>query len=409
MTNITARSIDNIQISLRKADGTMPKKRILIITRNLPPLVGGMERLNIHMAQELSKYADVKIIGPKGAAAVNPSDIVIFEAPLSPLPLFMVTAFFKALWVALVWRPNLILAGSGLTAPLAWGISKVCSAESAAYLHGFDITVKHTIYQKLWAPVFKRLGYVMVNSSPTQKLALAAGVSESKVAIIYPGVKLPDKPQPPENIQAFRAEYGLVGKKVLLSVGRLTTRKGLREFVELALPAILKIEPNTILLVIGEEPKNSLGANIQTIDSIQNQAKKSGVADSIKFLGVITDKIKLATAYEVADVHVFPVRHIPNDPEGFGMVAIEAAAHGLATVAFSTGGIVDAVSDKKSGYLVEKNNYEELIKHVLKALIEPLDNKEMVDFSKEFTWEVFGRKISQFFSTETKIKTTTKR
>lgn len=44
-------------------------------------------------------------------------------------------------------------------------------------------------------------------------------------------------------------------------------------------------------------------------------------------------------------------------PENFGMVAIEAAAHGLPTVAFATGGIVDAVKDGVSGYLVESNNY----------------------------------------------------
>lgn len=50
----------------------MKKQRILLITRNLPPLVGGMERLNWHMADELSKYAEVKVVGPTGAAAVKP-------------------------------------------------------------------------------------------------------------------------------------------------------------------------------------------------------------------------------------------------------------------------------------------------------------------------------------------------
>jgi len=33
----------------------MSQQRILIITRNLPPLVGGMERLNWHMADEQVK------------------------------------------------------------------------------------------------------------------------------------------------------------------------------------------------------------------------------------------------------------------------------------------------------------------------------------------------------------------
>lgn len=44
--------------------------RILLITRNLPPLVGGMERLNWHMADELAKRAEVRVVGPVGSAAL---------------------------------------------------------------------------------------------------------------------------------------------------------------------------------------------------------------------------------------------------------------------------------------------------------------------------------------------------
>jgi len=61
----------------------LKKQRILIITRNLPPLVGGMERLNWHMADELSQYAEVKVIGPKGSKALKPNDVQLTETPLS--------------------------------------------------------------------------------------------------------------------------------------------------------------------------------------------------------------------------------------------------------------------------------------------------------------------------------------
>jgi len=44
------------------------RPRILLITRNLPPLVGGMERLNWHLAEELAKQAQVHIVGPQGCA-----------------------------------------------------------------------------------------------------------------------------------------------------------------------------------------------------------------------------------------------------------------------------------------------------------------------------------------------------
>lgn len=371
-------------------------KKILIITRNLPPLVGGMERLNWHMADELSNQAQVHIISPKGSARMKPASVTLSEVPLKPLPLFLVAAFLKGLYAALNNKPNIILAGSGLTAPIAWLLSKLSGARSAAYLHGFDITVNNALYRKMWQPTFKRLDRVIVNSTPTRQLALNAGVRESKITIVYPGVSLPSAPQPCASINAFKEQHELVDKKILLSVGRLTTRKGLREFVEKSLPLIVSSEPNAVLVVVGEAPTDSLGAGVQTVASIQAQAATSGVAGHIRFLGVITDQDLLATAYEAADVHVFPVRHIPDDPEGFGMVAIEAAAHGLPTVAFATGGVVDAVGIEQSGYLAAPGDYPAMAQLVLQILSNNTSSwqKSSATFIQKFTWLEFGLQVN---------------
>ncbi|WP_225783655.1 glycosyltransferase family 4 protein [Xenophilus sp. Marseille-Q4582] len=371
--------------------------RILHLTRNLPPLVGGMERLNWHMAAELAKQADVRVIGPRGAAVLKPASVTLAEAPLKPLFLFLIIAFFKTLWTALRWRPDVILAGSGLTAPLVWLAGKASGARSAAYLHGLDITVNHGLYRRVWHPVLKRLDCVIVNSTPTQDLALAAGVSSNRVNIVHPGVSLPATPQSAERIEAFKAQHGLHGKKILLSVGRLTTRKGLREFVQRALPTIVQAEPDTVLVVVGEAPRNSLGAGLQTVESIQAQAEQSGVAGHLRFLGVITDAQVLATVYEAADVHVFPVRHIPDDPEGFGMVAIEAAAHGLPTVAFATGGVVDAVREGQSGRLVRPGDYAGLAQAALEVLGDGLEIWQASSriFAAQFAWPAQGRKLAR--------------
>lgn len=370
----------------------MKKQRILLITRNLPPLVGGMERLNWHMADELSKYAEVKVIGPTGAAAVKPENVQVLESPLKPLGLFMLIALCKAFWTAVCFKPNVIIAGSGLTAPLVWFVSRLTSAKSIVYLHGFDITAAHSVYQKIWVPFFKRMDFVILNSTSTKTLALNAGVPEKKMSIVHPGVTLPETVQSPSTIQSFKKKHGLEHKKILLSVGRLTTRKGLKEFVESSLAYIVQQEPNVILVVVGESPKNSLGAGLQTREEILEVARQNQVENHILFLGVITDNEQLAIVYEAADVHIFPVRHIPDDPEGFGMVAIEAAAHSLPTVAFATGGIVDAVENGVSGYLVEKDNYVELTQQVLFVLNNPLDRQMIQMFSKKFAWESFGRK-----------------
>lgn len=369
--------------------------RILHVTRNLPPLVGGMERLNWHLADELARDAQVRVIGPRGAAAVKPAAVSVAEAPLKPLPLFLLVALSKALATALRWRPQVVLAGSGLTAPLAWLAARACGARAVAYLHGFDITVDHALYRRLWRPVFRRLDHVIVNSTPTRDLALAAGVRSDRIRIVHPGVSLPAATQPAQAIESFRRQHGLAGKKILLSVGRLTTRKGLREFVELALPAIVRGQPDAVLVVVGDAPANALGAGIQTVASIQAQAAQSGVAGHVVFLGVIVDPQRLATAYEAADVHVFPVRHIPDDPEGFGMVAIEAAAHGLPTVAFATGGVVDAVAPGQSGQLAPAGDYPALSQAVLQVLADGRTawHAGASAFARRFAWPAFGAQI----------------
>src|SRR5690606_35991506 len=169
----------------------MKKQRILLITRNLPPLVGGMERLNWHMADELSKYAEVKVVGPTGAAAIKPKNVQVLESPLKPLGLFMLIALCKAFWTAVCFKPNVIIAGSGLTAPLVWLISKLTSVKSVVYLHGFDITAAHCMYQKIWVPFIKRMNCVIVNRTPTKAFALNVGVIEKNISIVHPGVTLP--------------------------------------------------------------------------------------------------------------------------------------------------------------------------------------------------------------------------
>lgn len=87
----------------------------------------------------------------------------------------------------------------------------------------------------------------------------------------------------------------------------------------------------------------------------------------------------------------------PTRSEGFGMVAIEAAAHGTPTVAFSTGGIVDAVKDGHSGYLIDNGNYNKLVEIVINSTITPMSEKKVVLFSSQFAWRKFSEKLNDHF------------
>jgi phosphatidylinositol alpha-1,6-mannosyltransferase len=371
------------------------RARILHITRNLPPLVGGMERLNWHIADELSRQAQVQVIGPQGSAALKPANVELREVPLRPLPRFLLESAWRALRLARRQRPEIVLAGSGLTAPAAWLAARACGARAVAYVHGLDVAVRHPLYRAIWHPLLRRMDVVVANSRPTADLVRALGVVEERIRIVHPGAALPEAPQPAQALRSFREQHGLGDARLLLSIGRLTRRKGLLEFVRNALPGIVHAAPDVVLAVIGDAPTDSLLAGVQSRVSIQAAADAAGVGRHLRFLGVITDPQALACAYESAALHVFPVRELPGDPEGFGMVAIEAAAHGLPTVAFATGGIVDAVAEGRSGRLVTPGDYDGLRDAALAVLRdgEGAWRTRAQDFARQFAWPRFGASL----------------
>ena len=374
------------------------RQRILLVTRNLPPLIGGMERLNWHMAQELARYGEVCVVGPTGSAALAPVGVTIVEVPLRPLWKFLFSAWFEARKLVRRWRPDIVIAGSGLTALPAWLASRGVGARTAAYVHGLDMVVPHPVYKRLWLPTLRRMQRVIANSEATRGLAISAGIAASRICIVHPGVQLPTPPAA-DVTKRFRAEFGLEDWPLLLSVGRLSTRKGIREFVTHALPRIVKAVPWATLLVVGDAPSDALYAGIQSIDSIKTAAAQAGVAERLRFLGQITDYQRLGVAYAAANVHVFPVRELPGDPEGFGMVAVEAAAHGLPTVAFATGGVIDAVTEGRSGHLVKAGDYDALADAVVHVLTSRTGlASECKEFARRFTWDAFGEGMARAVS-----------
>jgi phosphatidylinositol alpha-1,6-mannosyltransferase len=350
-------------------DATKP--RILLITRNLPPLWGGMEQVNWHLADTLSRRCAVQVIGLREASSKAPSDVVVLESPLKPLAMFLLCAQYLALRLALRWHPDVVIAGNGLTAPLAWCTATVCGAKAVAYVHGLDVAMSNPLYRRLWRPFLKRLHRVIANSRSSASLTIAAGVDPALVDVVYLGVSIPTQTATTLDAEQFRRMHGLGDGPLLLSVGRLTSRKGLREFVVDVLPRVVARRPDCMLVIIGDVPRHALHAQAQTPSSIQEAADRAGVGNHLKFLGAIVDRNLFVAAYGAAAVHVIPVQQISGDPEGFGMVAVEAAVFGVPTVAYATGGVPDAVADDGSGYLVTSGDAAAFADRVLHCLDHP--------------------------------------
>lgn len=326
-----------------------------------------MERLTFHTYLALREQFTVALCGPQGARAHTEPPDAVTESPLTPLPHFLLSLQWQAGRMAWRTRPRYVHAGSGLAAPAALAAGRLSGAQVSCFLHGLDLVVEHRTYRQIFLPAIRHCDRLFANSRHTAALAREVGIAPEKIHLLHPGVTIPDCSQGTRRRQAFRREYGLGEARILLSVGRLTQRKGLAPFIQHALPAIIRTQPATLLVIIGEEPTGALKHSTGVLAEIQRAAAETGLESRLRHLGRVDDAT-LEAAYFAADAHVFPVIEQTGDVEGFGMVALEAAAHGLPTVAFEVGGIPDAVAEGISGRLVESGNYPALSAAVAETL-----------------------------------------
>lgn len=375
--------------------GPDSRHRVLFVTRNLPPLTGGMERLNWNLAREIAQSFDVCLCGPNGSADLRPPNVRLArEFASQPSYRFFFESLVVCLNVARRVRPSIIIAGSGVTAPHVWLASRLTGARSVVYLHGLDLIVDYGVYRTFFLPAIRRADLVLANSRCTAGLAYKAGVAAEQIALLHPGVSLPGDPVP-GGTAAFLRRIGAADRAILLSVGRLAARKGLVEFVRHSLPAIVVAEPSALLVVIGGEASEKLGARqANQRELILREANNLGLREHLCFLGRV-DEHTLEQAYRACLLHVFPVLDSPGDVEGFGMVAIEAAAYGRPTIAFAAGGVPDAVSHHVSGLLIEPRNYRafaDAVIDVLKGKHAEITDDGCRSFAEGFAWHRFGER-----------------
>ncbi len=383
-------------------DLTQEHPLALLVTRNFAPLVGGMEKLNQHLLAELGPEWRLALCGPAGCQAYVPDDVVaIRETAIRPLPWFLAMSMIKAARLALRLRPRLVVAGSGLTAPVAWLCARLTGARLVTYVHGLDLVVQSRVYQWFWLPFIRASDLLLANSAHTTRLAIGHGVTPACIALLHPGTSVPSLD--PAATAAFRARHAQSDGPLLLSVGRLTRRKGLAEFVTGALPAIVAEHPAVLLLVLGDEASDALhGSAGSERERILVAARAAGVENNLRFLGQC-DEATLQAAYQTADCHVFPVLELAGDVEGFGMVALESAAHGLQTVAFSVGGVPDAIAAGRSGILIEAGRYAAFVDAVLSILAKPAHAAAVAacrEFATANDWGAFGRRLRQLVRLE---------
>jgi glycosyltransferase involved in cell wall biosynthesis len=112
------------------------------------------------------------------------------------------------------------------------------------------------------------------------------------------------------------------------------------------------------------------------------------VAEKVTFHGWIGHRPELIDHYYQGDVFVLP--SICND--SFGIPVVEAMAAGAPVVASRSGGVVETVNDRETGFIVEKNDPHQLAHALLKLLEDDVLRETMGRAAREralthFTWD----------------------
>lgn len=153
----------------------------------------------------------------------------------------------------------------------------------------------------------------------------------------------------PADQQKARRVIGITADKVLLTITRLVSRKGvdttLRAFRE-----VLRHHPDSQYVVVGDgEQKRQL---MQLADQLE-------IGHAIRFEGRVPHE-NLIHYYNACDVFVMPSKTERPDVEGFGIVFLEANACEKPVIGTFSGGIPSAVVNGETGILVEERDHRAL-------------------------------------------------
>jgi len=239
----------------------------------------------------------------------------------------------------------------------------------------------------LWN-AYRAADRIVANSRNTAELLAAGGIDPDKVAVVHPGTD-PERFRPMGKDAELVRRYGLEGKKVVLTLGRLVIRKG-QDMLIRALPRIRARVPEAVYLIVGRGGYES---------ELRALARAEGVNDSVRFAGP-ADDADLPAVHNLADVFAMPNRLLPGsgDLEGFGIVFLEAGACEVPVVGGRSGGVPDAIDDGRTGLLVDGDRVEEIADAVVRILSEPALARRMGRAGRrrvldELTWDHSAERI----------------
>jgi|TARA_B100001057_G_C22793496_1_gene928613 phosphatidylinositol alpha-1,6-mannosyltransferase len=354
----------------------------LIVTRNFPPELGGMQNLMEGLSNALLNHGPVKVFAESNNDAENyDQNSKINIERVSGFKIFR--KYRKANLVKEFINSNEIRASFFDHWKSIENIEKNVLEKNKSFCLIHSKEINHPVGSSLNKRVLKALAkadHVIANSKFTKEFAVKLGVKN--VTVINPGCNYPIPIN--EDAKEFAKNIYKEASPKLITISRLDGRKS-HQNILMTIKNLLPRFPNLKYISVGDgdEKKNLLKLK-----------KELGLEKNVDLLFETTEQEKVALL-EQSNVFVMPSVIYKKSVEGFGITYIEAASYGKPSIGGIYGGEGDAIKSGQTGYLCNGNDLNALYE----TLIKILDNdryKELganaLEFSKNFNWNKIIKK-----------------
>jgi len=345
------------------------QKKTLIITLEYPPQVGGIATYIHDLAMEMDPVQTI-VLAPTSKGSDEWDATVPYKVIRKKLlfPSYLWPRWLRVSWhtlrIARKERVEILMAHHvlpiGYVAVLTQWFLKT---PFLLFSHGTDLLMgtKNVWKRTLVAFVSARAQQIVFNSHSLKRRYLEHFPQFlEKTLVLYP-CPSPDLRVRPsdETLTALSEQYGLSGKRVLLSVGRLDEGKGFTHLLRM-IPELIKKIPYLTWVVIGDGPKKG-----EFISHIQ----KHHLENVVRFVGEVPHN-KLKPWYYIADVFALLTHPDEGREEGLGLVFLEASAVGCPIVAGKSGGVEEGILHSETGLIVDIHKGDQFVIDAIAGLFE---------------------------------------
>jgi glycosyltransferase involved in cell wall biosynthesis len=201
---------------------------------------------------------------------------------------------------------------------------------------------------------------IVMTNNAAEILKRDYGISEQKVTVIAHGTHLVQH----LGRESLKEKYGLTGRKVLTTFGLLSSGKNIETTLE-ALPAIVKVNPDVMFLVIGKtHPEVVKTEGEKYRESLEALVKSNNLTENVKFINSYLALPDLLEYLQLTDIYVFTT-YDPNQAVS-GTFAY-AMSCGCAVISTPIPHAKEVLSDN-SGIIIDFRNSKQLETAVIRLL-----------------------------------------